>query len=359
MRYPFLPISNSVSKIRIVALLLVVPSLLFFTGPLCVRAQETQQSFSDVPLDHWAYGAVEYLKEKGIIQGYSDGTFKPDKGVNRAEAAKIIIAPLVSAEELAVYAESVFDDIPRGTWFLPYVEVGRQRLNVIDGPPKKTAFKGESPVLKVEFFKMLLLAHKIDPVGSYNEIKLPLSSDVANPDEWFYPYVRYAITASMTMIGQDGLLQPGKQLSRGEVAALTHRFLMYKEGRRTQALLSETESEIVILLKLLEQNDVVQAEYASARALLAARGALTSRPDASIVKAAMKTAEGFRTLVRGYRAGVEKRYQEVVDRSKEAWNLAAKAIEFDAGMQNIATQMQEIASKMADEARAFLNAVPE
>lgn len=343
------------NKIRLASLFVVVPSLLFFVVPPCVNAEETPRSFSDVPPDHWAFGAVEYLKAQGIIQGYDDGTFKPDKGVNRAEAAKIIVAPLVSDEELTLYTKSVFDDVSQGVWFLPYVEVGRQRMQIIDGPPKKTAFYGEKPVLKIEFLKMLLLAHGADPSGSYSEIRLPLSSDVTNPDEWYYPYMRYALAASMVMIGQDGLFHPGKQLTRGEVAVLTHRLIMYKEGRRTQALLSETESEIVILLKLLGQDDVVQAEYASARALLAARGALTSKPDTSIVKAALKTAEGFRALVRGYRAGVEKRYQEVIDLSKEAWNLAAKAIEFDAGIQKIAVQMQEVASNMANEARKFIS----
>ena len=54
---------------------------------------ESPQSFSDVPPDHDAYEAVEFLKTQNIIGGYPDGTFKPDRTVNRAEAAKIIAAP--------------------------------------------------------------------------------------------------------------------------------------------------------------------------------------------------------------------------------------------------------------------------
>ena len=322
--------------------------------PFVVHAQNPAQSFSDVSPDHWAFVAVEYLKNNGIINGYNDGTFQPDQEVNRAEAAKIIVAPLISKDELAAFTGSVFSDVPKGAWFMPYVEAGRQKLSIIDGPPKKTAFLVENPVAKAEFLKMLLLAHKTDPVGSYSEIRLPLSSDVINPDEWYYPYIRYAIASSMTMIGSDGLLRPDKTLSRGEVAVLTHRLLMYKEGRRTQALLSETESEIVILLRLLDANEVTQSEYASARALIAARGSLSSHPDSSIVKAALKTAEGFRMLVKAYRAGLEQRYQEAVDHSKEAWDLAAQAISFNSSIRNIAEQMQQIAEKMANDARALI-----
>jgi hypothetical protein len=46
--------------------------------------------FKDVPETHWAYKAIEELAEKGIINGYEDGTFKPNEPVTRAEIATII-----------------------------------------------------------------------------------------------------------------------------------------------------------------------------------------------------------------------------------------------------------------------------
>lgn len=46
--------------------------------------------FPDVPSDHWAAGAIERLKGKGVIQGYTDGDFKPNNMVSRAEVAVMI-----------------------------------------------------------------------------------------------------------------------------------------------------------------------------------------------------------------------------------------------------------------------------
>ncbi len=46
--------------------------------------------FPDVPLDHWAYDAVEYLAAKGIVEGYPDGEFKGDRLLTRYEYAVII-----------------------------------------------------------------------------------------------------------------------------------------------------------------------------------------------------------------------------------------------------------------------------
>lgn len=47
-------------------------------------------SFPDVPLDHWAYDAVEYLASKGYVQGYPDGEFKGDRELTRYEWALIV-----------------------------------------------------------------------------------------------------------------------------------------------------------------------------------------------------------------------------------------------------------------------------
>lgn len=46
--------------------------------------------FSDVPAGQWYSGAVASLSEKGIISGYSDGTFGPGKNVSRAEVAVML-----------------------------------------------------------------------------------------------------------------------------------------------------------------------------------------------------------------------------------------------------------------------------
>jgi hypothetical protein len=308
-------------------------------------------AFSDVPADHGAYEAVTYLQDQGIVAGYDDGTFRPNQPVNRAEAMKFIIAPLVSADALGRYTTSGYADVPAGVWFLPYVEYGREQ-GVVDGPSTRPSFEGARPVLKAEFLKMLLLGNKVDP-DSYGEIKLPLSDDVPSADAWFYPYLRYAITASMTQISQQGTLNPDRQLTRADTAILLHRFLMYREGRRTQALLSATENEILIVLNSLNENNIVQAEYASARALLAARGALASRTDNVVVQGALKVAESFRALVRGYRSGLNGDLDEAIRLAGDAWNLAAKAQEVNPDMADLVSKVQAAAQAMADSARTL------
>lgn len=46
--------------------------------------------FPDVPSNHWAYQAVQGLADKGLVEGYPDGTFGGDKMMTRYEFASII-----------------------------------------------------------------------------------------------------------------------------------------------------------------------------------------------------------------------------------------------------------------------------
>lgn len=320
---------------------LVIPS---------VHAEEAD--FIDLPPDHFAYKAAKFLKANGIISGYDDGTFRPDALVNRAETLKIVVSPLITEDQLAKAkkANSSYSDVAGDAWFKPYVELARVS-SIIDGPPKKTKFHGADPVIKAEFLKIVQTAFSADPVASYSEISLPLASDVSDTDAWFYPYFRYAIASSMTMVSTEGTLNPGKQITRAEAAVLLYRFIMYKENRRNQALLSEAESEILIVLSLLNEDNITEAEYASARALLAARGAHTSKPNENIVKGAVKVTESFRALVRAYRAGTAKFYDETIQLAGEAWNLAARGREFSSELSDIAAQVQKISKGVADDAR--------
>lgn len=47
-------------------------------------------NFDDVPGDHWAYDAVEYLAEEGLVEGYPDGSFGGDISLSRYEFAMVI-----------------------------------------------------------------------------------------------------------------------------------------------------------------------------------------------------------------------------------------------------------------------------
>ncbi len=59
-----------------------------------------QQPFSDVPVNHWAYNAVNALAEQGVLEGYPDGTFGGKQSLTRYEFAQAIARMLDRMEQL-------------------------------------------------------------------------------------------------------------------------------------------------------------------------------------------------------------------------------------------------------------------
>lgn len=52
--------------------------------------QDYSQVFSDLSADHTFFGYVMYAQSKGIVSGYSDGTFRPDEALTRGAIAKMV-----------------------------------------------------------------------------------------------------------------------------------------------------------------------------------------------------------------------------------------------------------------------------
>ena len=47
-------------------------------------------TFSDIPTDHWAYEAIDYLQQAGLVEGYPDNTFRGERAFTRYEMAMVI-----------------------------------------------------------------------------------------------------------------------------------------------------------------------------------------------------------------------------------------------------------------------------
>ena len=91
-------------------------------------------SFTDINSSHWAYDSVINLSEKFILNGYLDGTFKPENNITRAEFAKIIVSATGSVDP---YALSTFKDVNNGDWYYSYVSTAYS-MGYITGYPDGT-----------------------------------------------------------------------------------------------------------------------------------------------------------------------------------------------------------------------------
>ena len=89
----------------------------------------SENNFSDVSADKWYNNAVSTLSNMGVIGGYADGTFRPDAPISRAEFAKIAVS-FTQNNGSATY--NYFTDVKPTDWFAPYVTAAKD-AGLIEG----------------------------------------------------------------------------------------------------------------------------------------------------------------------------------------------------------------------------------
>jgi len=316
---------------------------LFFSGIFAVAAA----SFSDVPENSEFYAAVESLKNLKIVKGFSDGTFRPQNPVTRAEALKmILVAAKIPVEE---NSETGFSDVPTDAWFAPFIRTGKN-LKIVNGYGDTGKFGPNDRVQKSQFLKMLLVAFKKD-LSKHEHLTAGVSADTA-VGQWYLPFMSYAKTLGIITPNIENKLFPEKQLTRGECADIIYRLLILERGGETQKMLNIAESHLVNILVNLNANNIDAAIADADAAVAATARALELSPDQNIVRAADKIARGFAELARAYQSGLAKDFENLKMHAETAKKLAGDAFSDD-------PSTQPLGKKIKAQADILLGQIPE
>lgn len=190
--------------------------LLQFIGT--VSAQDVQESsFPDVPMGSKYYVAVEHFHSAEIIQGYEDGTFRPDQEATRAEALKIILLSSQIEIDEAIIG-NVFPDVTEDDWFYDYVKAAKN-LEIVEGYDDGN-FKPHQTQNIAETLKMILLTNNVavEDVADGTSIFPDVTGEL-----WFAPYALYAKEKNIIEPQSDGNLNAGRGVTRGELIELMYR----------------------------------------------------------------------------------------------------------------------------------------
>lgn len=78
-------------------------------------------SFTDVSASAWYRGFVVELVNRGAVNGYTDGTFKADRDITRAEYIKILAMTDADYIHDSTAFQPYFSDVTEGAWYAPYL----------------------------------------------------------------------------------------------------------------------------------------------------------------------------------------------------------------------------------------------
>ena len=162
-------------------------------------------SFFDTPASHPYFNAIEWAKNKGVVEGYSDGLFRPEQMVNRAEFTKIL-SQSISPHGYDTYTHQCFPDVLEGDWFEPYV-CNFKNFGYINGYPDGT-FRPADTINFAEAAKII--------VNTYFGVQQQLRYN----DAWHVQYVQ-----SLSQVGAvpPTLQRAGQSVNRGEMVEMMYR----------------------------------------------------------------------------------------------------------------------------------------
>jgi len=229
-----------------------------YIGALCILILSSTifqsvlaSSFSDVPYSHPYSTSISFLESYGIIEGYEDGTYKPDSKINRAEFLKIALE--ATKVELDNATPTGFTDIDESAWYAQYLRKAKSE-NWVQGYPDGT-FKPEQEINKVEALKIL------GEIQAWDRLTAPEVPESAFKDTyrfvWYSPYVYFAKENNL-LFEETDYLYPDEKINRGYMAELVYRTMTknvinYEPNKTVEdKIIEETQVDTPSTFKMIE-----------------------------------------------------------------------------------------------------------
>ena len=201
---------------KILSITLIIIIILSFISISSVYAIE----YSDVSSNHWAYEAIKNMSDRGVINGYSDGSFKPDALVTRGEFCKMLALASGIVSDPKKLENSMH-------WAYPYMdEIGKKTWNyktwyLSEFTPDTVINRSEAAAGLCDVY----LTYPISLIGKMAEVKATLETAYKDTENiGRFSEVVYVMTINNLMNGyEDGCFHPEWQLTRAEICTILYR----------------------------------------------------------------------------------------------------------------------------------------
>lgn len=170
-------------------------------------------SFSDIN-EHWAHDNIVNLAEQGIVNGYEDGTFRPENNVTYGEFIKLVVCRYLPEK-------SIIKNIPGLHWAAGYVSTAE----IFKLMPQGTVFLEELdlPITRMEMVKILAIIDSNVTSKEYTKKKELDFIDIGHLPTVYVEYLERAVNRGFILGNPDKTFKPEGNLSRAEMVTILTR----------------------------------------------------------------------------------------------------------------------------------------
>lgn len=172
----------------------------------------------DASIPQWAYESVQRVQSEKIIQGFPDGSFQPDKILNRAEALVLLFRTKKIEHTVDSKNPRKFSDVPTGKWFTSAVDKAVNE-EWITGFEDGT-FRPAKELNRAEWATLIMRAFKLTP----DPDKTPDFKDVPSK-VWFTDAVYSMYKHDLIRYPNAENFDPSRAVTRAEAAWIINTIL--------------------------------------------------------------------------------------------------------------------------------------
>jgi len=261
-----------VKSISIVLSLLLLVSTLI---PSLTLEVEASGSYFDVKASHDHHDTIMELSNRGVLRGFKDGSFQPEKAVTRGQAAKILAMSLDL--DMKNVSNPGFKDVTKSNeYFGPIAALVEK--GIFSGKEDGT-FQPNEKLTRAHMAKVISLAYGL-PI---QELTSNPFKDVDENDTWYTNYLSGLIRHKITTGTTNTTYSPYEVVRRGQLASFVVRT---EKAIRLETINSISENGHVVLnSKELKLDDSLKGLFSKANeeALVGAKVSYMEKNDTSVI----------------------------------------------------------------------------
>lgn len=174
-------------------------------------------SYSDMNSSHWAYKYVMELSNNNVINGYTDGSFRPEGTITNAEFIKLVVMAALPDWIDIKDAESSFNH-----WASPYIWIA-ERYGIISAG-SITLSNADTPITRIGMVRIISKSD-ITMKGSSLETKGKVKfNDVLSLNSDDLLLLKHACSKGLITGYTDNSFKPFNNMTRAEAATMIYRF---------------------------------------------------------------------------------------------------------------------------------------
>jgi hypothetical protein len=197
-------------------------AVISLTAGVQTPSTSTGIAFSDVPSSYWGYNIITNLSIRRIVAGYTDGTFKPNAAITRAEFAVM----LVKALGLNITGTaSAFSDVAQGSWLYGSVNAAAA-AGLVTGYGGTTQF-GPYTLITREQMAVMVAKALGTKAPSIDGTELSAFKDGSRVSSWATTGVDQAVKTGIVIGMSAAHLAPLAHATRAQAAAMIYQMLSF------------------------------------------------------------------------------------------------------------------------------------